>query len=157
SLSRGPGTAVRLDYDADGRLATLEHAGGKRVQVRWDGGGARIVALECSDGRRATYAYDDALELVATGGEQPRRYELDDAGLIRSIVDADGVVEVVNDYDRDGRVIAQRSPFGRCVRLAYLPGRVAVAIDDDVDVDGPVNTYVHDDAGRLLQVVDGAE
>ena len=39
------------------------------------------------------------------------------------------VVEVDNDYDKDGRVTFQRTPFGRDIRFAYLPGRVTSVSD----------------------------
>jgi RHS repeat-associated protein len=151
-FTRGPGTAVRLHHDG-GRLALLEHRAGKWVRLEWDDD--RVAALECSDGRRVSYRYDERRNLVAAQGSTPSRsYQLDELGRIASIVDADGVAEVVNEYDDEGRVLAQRSPFGRRTQIAYLPGRVTVTLDDE---DGPANTYVHDGAGRLLRLVDGAE
>jgi YD repeat-containing protein len=153
SLSRGPGTEVRLDHEA-GRLVALAHGGGRRLRLEWDEERERIVALECSDGRRVAYRYDASHDLVAVDAAgATRRYDVDDAGRIVSIVDADGVMELENSYDDDGRVLEQRSPYGRRTQIGYLPGRVAVTMDDDAD--GPVNTYVHDGAGRLLAVIDG--
>ena len=153
SVDRGPGTEVRLRHDA-GRLTLLEHGGGKCLRLEWDG--ERVAALECSDGRRIAYRYDEPKNLVAVeGAASTRRYELDHLGRVVSIVDADGIVEVVNEYDDEGRVLAQRSPFGRRTQIGYLPGRVTVTMDGDAH--GPVNTYVHDQAGRLLLLVDGAD
>ena len=153
SMSRGPGTEVRLTHDGDGRLVELAHAGGKHVRLDWDDA-ERIASLECSDGRRASYRYDESGNLVEVDGERgTRRYELDESGRVVSVVDADGVVELVNTYDEDGRVLQQLSPFGRRTQLGYLPGRVTVTMDD-LD-DSPVNTYIHDAEGRLLAIVDG--
>lgn len=148
----GPGTSVAFTYDGD-RLVELRHqAGGRTVTLEWDGD--RVVELRASDGRAVTYRYDDSRRLVAADGGPRglRRYELDAEGRIVAVVDADGVVEVRNTYDDDGRVVAQVSPFGRRTRYRYLPGRVTV-VDDDAA--GPVNSYVHDDAGRLVGAVDG--
>jgi RHS repeat-associated protein len=154
SASRGPGTEIRFTHDTDGRLVALAHAGGKHVRLEWDEDDGRIASLECSDGRRASYRYDDADNLVEVDGEGgTRRYELDESGRVVSIVDADGVVELVNTYDEDGRVLEQLSPFGRRTQLGYLPGRVTVTMDDHED--SPVNTYIHDAEGRLLTIVDG--
>ena len=52
-----------------------------------------------------------------------RRYAIGDDGRIASVTDADGVVEVANVYDDEGRVLEQRSPFGRthAVRLPAGP------------------------------------
>jgi len=150
---RGPGTAVRLRHDDRGRLAGMVHEAGKHLDLVW--ADERIVAATCSDGRRVSYGYDDAGDLVEverSGGV--RRYGVGDGGRITSVTDADGVVEVVNAYDDERRVVAQRSPFGRTTRFAYLPGRVTVTSDED---DGPANTYVHDVAGRVLAILDGDE
>ena len=53
------------------------------------------------------YHYDDAGNLTqADGPSGVRRYGLVGDGRVASITDADGVVEVLNDYDDAGRVIA---------------------------------------------------
>ncbi|MGH2943260.1 MAG: DUF6531 domain-containing protein, partial [Solirubrobacteraceae bacterium] len=144
-VTRGPGTDVRLQHD-DGRLVGLAHAGGARTRIDWDG--ERIAGLVGADGRRVAYEYDEDGDLVAAAA---RRDELDD-GRVVAVVDADGVAEVVNEYDEHGRVLAQRSPFGRQTLFGYLPGAVTVTTDEQ---GGPDNIYVHDDAGRLQVVVDG--
>jgi RHS repeat-associated protein len=145
-VTRGPGTDIRLQHD-DGRLVGLAHAGGARVRVDWDG--ERIAGLLGSDGRRVSYRYDEASNLVAAGA---RAYEIDDAGYVASVVDADGVAEVVNAYDEDGRVIAQLSPSGRHTLIGYLPGAVTVTTDQQ---GGPDNVYIHDEHGRVQAVIDG--
>lgn len=147
----GPGTEVRFAYDGD-RLVELRHQGGRTVTLEWDGD--RVVELRASDGRAVAYHYDHDRRLVGTDGgpRGSRRYDLDPAGRIVAVTDADDVVEVRTTYDDEGRVVAQVSPFGRRTRYRYLPGRVTV-VDDDAG--GPVNSYVHDDAGRLVGAVDG--
>ena len=137
----------------DGRLAELRHSGGRSVRVHW--ADERIEALECSDGRTATYRYDDTGALVhADGAAGARHYEIGDAGRVLSVTDADGVVEVANAYDEQGRVIHQLSPFGRHTMFGYLPGHVTVTSDD---TDGPTNVFIHDSAGRLVSLVAGDE
>jgi RHS repeat-associated protein len=150
-VMRGPGTEVRLRHDEEGRLVELVHQGAKGIDLEWEG--ERIVAAACSDGRRVSYRYDDAGNLVEVERSGATRgYGVDDDGRIMSVTDADGVVEVVNAYDDESRVVEQLSPFGRRTRFTYLRGRVTVTSDDD---GGPANTYVHDDAGRVLAIVDG--
>jgi RHS repeat-associated protein len=150
TVQDGPGTQVRFGH-AEGRLMWIAHEGGKRLDVHWDGD--RIIGLVCSDGRRVTYRYDDAGNLVEADGPQgQRRYELDTQGRIVAVSDADGVVELRNTYDADGRILSQISAHGRRSRMRYLPGHVTIVDDED---GGPVNTYLHDGQGRLTGVVDG--
>ena len=147
---RGPGTEIRFRHE-DGRLVEMSHEGGKRVTLQWSA--ERIVALSSSDGRRVDYRYDDGGNLVeAAAAAGARRYEVDEAGRIVRVIDADGVVEVDNTYDEDGRVKEQVSRFGRRALFHYLPGRVTVNEDENGDV---TNTYIHDHAGRMIGIVDG--
>jgi RHS repeat-associated protein len=147
---RGPGTEIHFHHE-DGRLVEMKHEGGKRITLEWSND--RIVALVSSDGRRVDYRYDDhrnLVEVVSDAGA--RRYDLDEAGRIVRVIDADGAVEVTNTYDEEGRVLGQVSRFGRHTQYSYLPGRVTVNQDDS---EGPINTYIHDHAGRLVGLVDG--
>ncbi|HEY8544138.1 MAG TPA: DUF6531 domain-containing protein [Acidimicrobiales bacterium] len=146
----GPGTEVTFHHDGD-RLVALRHPG-RSLTLEWDGD--RIVALATDDGRRVEYRYDDDGRLVeATGGPRGRRrYEIGADGRVAAVIDADGVVEVRNTYDEEGRVVEQRSPFGRRTRYRYLGGRVTVVSDDE---GGPTGSYVHDDHGRLVGAIDG--
>jgi RHS repeat-associated protein len=146
-LDDGPGTVVRLSYDEDGHLTRLTHQRGVAVSFTWTGG--RITAAETDAGARIAYRYDEAGVLVRAG---EREYAIGPDGRVGRVVDADGVVEVVNTYDDGGRVLSQVTPFGRRVRLTYLPGGVTVVDDED---GGPSNTYVHDPWGRLLTLIDG--
>ncbi|WP_037501178.1 DUF6531 domain-containing protein [Solirubrobacter soli] len=146
-VTHGPGTDVALSYE-DGRLAEWRPVRGSTVRVHWRN--ERISALEASDGRTVSYRYEHGALVEAPG----RHYEIGDAGKVLSVADADGVVEVANAYDDDGRVIHQLSPFGRNTLFAYLPGHVTVTSDD---TDGPANVYIHDTHGRLLSLIAGDE
>ena len=161
----GPGTGVAFHHDAGGRLAELAHERGRRVRLEWDGigsggdpDGARVVAVTADDGRRVDFRYDAQHRLVAadTGarGEllATRRYDLDDAGRVAAVTDADGVVELVNGYDAGGRVLTQRTPFGRLVTFSYEADGSTVVADDSA---GPSNVYRHDTHGRLVALTDG--
>ena len=93
-----------------------------------------------------------------------------------SVVDNDGVAAFVNEYDEDGRVVRQTSPFGRITEYTYqVPG--ATVISDErgvrqamvhdargnltavIDVDGSAMRITYDDADRAVRVVSksGAE
>lgn len=147
---RGPGTEIHFRHK-DGRLVEMSHAGGKRVTIEWSDD--RIVALVSSDGRRVDYRYDEQRSLVEAAAESgARRYDVDEVGRIVRVIDADGVVEVDNTYDEDGRVREQLSRFGRRALFHYLPGRVTVNEDENGDV---TNTYIHDHSGRMIGIIDG--
>ena len=145
----GPGTAVRFVHEDD-RLVALVHEGGRRVTLQWDGD--RIVAVGGSDGRRVDYRHAGGELVEADGPRGARRYDLDPGGRVASVTDADGVVELVNTYDEQGRVLTQRSPFGRLVTFAYAADGSTVVADDSA---GPTNVYRNDAAGRLVAVTDG--
>ncbi|MGH3937223.1 MAG: DUF6531 domain-containing protein [Pseudonocardiaceae bacterium] len=150
-VSQGPGTDVCFRYDDHGRLAGLQHCRGRDVEVTWDG--PRIAGLSCSDGRVVCYRYDEPGNLAgADGPAGPKQYAVDEHGRVVSVSDADGVIAFVNTYDEHGRVTEQLSPFGRRTSFGYLPGNVTVTADDS---GGPMSTYIHDRAGRLVTVIDG--
>ncbi|QWL31149.1 DUF6531 domain-containing protein [Rathayibacter toxicus] len=149
SASAGPGTRIEVERDDEGRLVVLRHERGRSIRVLWSG--ERIVALEASDGRRVQFEYDGVCLVAATGPGGTRRYGWNPAGLVDTVMDAAGVVEVRNEYDQQGRVIAQISPFGRKTRYAYLPGRLTVVSDGDGTRS---TTWVADARGRLVGVID---
>ncbi|GGF56773.1 hypothetical protein GCM10011519_33370 [Marmoricola endophyticus] len=152
-VSRGEGTAVRLEWEGD-RLVGLAHERGRSIRVEWDVD--RIVAVHASDGRTVSYAYDRSDRLIAAAGPLGTRHYAWTApetgpGFVATVTDADGVVEVDNSYDEHGRVTHQRSPFGRTTRFAYLPDRITVVSDEDGE---RANTWIADDKGRLVGVID---
>ena len=118
----GPGTAVRFVHD--GRPAGRAGPRARSHRDRGVGRRGRVVAVSGSDGRRVDYRYADGGLVEAAGPAGARRYDLDEAGRVASVTDADGVVELVNTYDEQGRVLTQRSPFGRLVTFGYAAGRV---------------------------------
>ena len=151
---------VELVRDETGRLIGLVHGRGRSLDLVWGevGGDPRLAGLTASDGRTISYTYDTEGRLTGvTGPSGTRSYrwaEFAQQWLIAAVVDADGVVEAENSYDTERRVTRQRSPFGRTTRFAYLPGRVTVVSDED---GSRSNTWIADDRGRLIGVVDAAE
>jgi len=152
--SRGAGTTVRLGRDDEQRVVRLEHERGRHVDLTWDDDLGRVVAARGSDGRTVTYDYDEGRLVGVTTSLGTRSYRWNDAGLIESVVDADGVVELENTYDDQRRVTAQRSPHGRTSRFVYLAGNTTVVSDPDGTRS---NTWISDQRGRLIGVVDSDE
>lgn len=156
----GPGTRVQFVYkmvSGARRLVAMRHvASDTAVQVCWEAD--RIVGLECTDGRRIDYAYDDSIRLVeAAGGPHGRRhYAYDQVGFLARVTDADGVCEVSNTYDERGRVVSQIQPSGQVTDLEYLPGLVTAVSQRGTDVK---TVWTSDEFGRCTSIVDayGAE
>ena len=144
----GGGFAVSLTW-VEGQLQRLEHERGRFVDLVW--GEDRVVAAQASDGRRVGYHYDEGRLVAAVTARGTRRYEWDDTGLLCRVVDADGVVEVDNTYDPQGRVVTQASQHGRVSQFTYLPGHVTVVADEDGQRS---NAWFHDAQGRLIRIVD---
>jgi RHS repeat-associated protein len=145
-----PATGTTTFEHTGGLLTAVAHEGGRRLELDWDG--ARVVAVRSSCGRVARYQYNHAGDLA--GSERvlgARRYEVDDRGRIVEVWDADGVRLCRNRYDDEGRVVEQVSPFGRETVFRYFPGNRTVVSDTG---DGPVNIFEHDQAGRLIGLVD---
>ncbi|QBR92690.1 DUF6531 domain-containing protein [Nocardioides euryhalodurans] len=153
--TRGPGTTVRLDRDAAGRVLRLTHERGREIDLTWDDDLDRVVRAADSSGRDVTYAYDGAGRLVEVRtGLGTRTYRWNEQGLIDAVTDADGVVEAENAYDAHRRVTTQRSRHGRVSRFVYLPGNVTVVSDAD---GSRSNTWISDQQGRLVGAVDSDE
>ena len=133
----GPGTAVRLLHE-DGRVVALSMPAARACAATGTANGSAAWSAPtagASPTLRRRRAPDQA------GG---RAYGVDDEGRVVSVTDADGVVEVANRYDEQGRVLAQLSAFGRETLLGYLPGAVTVTTDEQ---GGPDNVYLHDEHG----------
>ncbi|WP_375431306.1 DUF6531 domain-containing protein [uncultured Friedmanniella sp.] len=156
AFGTGPVSAksfVEVGRDDAGRVVRLSHARGQWIELAW--AEDRIVSAQTADGRTVDYGYDEVGQLVsASGPAGTRSYGWNTEGLIVSVTDADGVVEAVNVYDDSRRVISQQSQFGRTTRFVYLPGRVTVVSDEDGTRS---NTWISDDKGRLVGVVDADE
>ena len=156
SFGTGLHNVVRLVREGR-RLVGLEHSRGRSIELSWDGD--RVVSARSSDGRTVEYTYDSregggGRLIAATGPGGTRFYRWDEQDLVVAVVDADGVVEAENVYDEHARIVQQRSPLGRVSRFVYLPGRVTAVSDED---GSRSNTWIADEHGRLVGVVDSEE
>ena len=143
-----------MDHQWNGdRLVGLAHERGRTITIEWNDHHTRITALTANDGRRIDYTYDPAGRLTEarTAGGGARRYTWNEAGLIATVTDPDGVVEAANAYNERGQVTSQRSRFGRTSHYTYLPGNITQVADSD---GGRANTWIHDQRGRLVGMVD---
>lgn len=141
------GATTVVDHDSDDRICTLTHQGGRRLDLRWVDG--HVAEVTSNDGRSVRYRYEDSFLVAVEGAGQARHYAADTEGRIADMFDADGVRLARNTYDDDGRVLSQKSPFGRVARYRYVAPFTVIVGDDD---GGPTNLYRHDGAGRLVEL-----
>ena len=142
--------ATALRYRAR-RLVRLEHDSGRALDLRWKGD--RVVEIAASDGRRARFTYNDDGALVAVdNATSPENYDVDSAGRILSITDADGVRTVAMVYDAEGRVVEQTSATGFVTRFDYDAVRRTTLSDPDLN---PLSVYTHDERGRVEMYATG--
>ena len=153
AFGNGPGTTIRVERDADGRVSRLVHERGRSIGIEYAQG--RPVRATGAAGASVEYRYDAAGRLVQVQtASGVRSYRWNSDGLIDQVTaggDGAGVVECVNTYDAAGRVLTQVTAFGREVRFSYLSGRVTVVSDAD---GGNANSWTADRYGRLVKVTD---
>lgn len=174
-MSAGAGTAVAYLRDEEGRVSSIVHQRGARINVEYTEGGL-VGAIHSSRGQSVRYEYvtlDGRTHLCAVHGDAgTRRYEHDAAGLIHRVVASTGTVEVTNYYDPAGRITEQDTEYGRRVRYRYLPNGITDVSNEDasytnlwvsdqyarltaiVDAEGGRASYAYDDFGNRVSVVD---
>ena len=98
----------------------------------------------------AEYSYEgEHLTSVATNAGV-RSYTHTDAGLIREVINANGIVEVTNTYDELGRVVHQLTEYGREVSYTYTPSLVTIVADAETGDNS--NLWTSDSKGRLIGI-----
>ena len=153
-MSAGAGTAVAYLRDEDGRVSSIVHQRGARINVEYTEDGL-VGAIHSSRGQSVRYEYvtlDGRTHLCAVHGDAgTRRYEHDAAGLIHRVVASTGAVEVTNYYDPTGRITEQDTEYGRRVRYRYLPNGITDVSNEDASY---TNLWVNDQYARLTAIVD---
>jgi RHS repeat-associated protein len=113
--------------------------------------GALVTRVETSDGRACSYRYDDGHCIGVERAIGDIAYEHDDRFLV-AIADADGVLQVRNHYDDDGRVLGQLSEHGRRTEFVYGDDGSTRITDDS---GGPTNVLFHDRRANLQSMIGG--
>ncbi|MFC5370042.1 DUF6531 domain-containing protein [Arcanobacterium bovis] len=143
------GCSVSVERNDCNEIVKLIAGNGRWISVEYCDG--RVAYIESNDGSRVEYIYRDNLLAEVKTSSGSRVYEWNAERLLERVIAATGVVEVENVYDAQARVIAQKTPFGRNIRYAYLPGRVTCVSDADGSVS---DTWVSDPYGRLVKIVE---
>ncbi|SDU78553.1 RHS repeat-associated core domain-containing protein [Arcanobacterium phocae] len=142
--------SVWVYRDGDGRVSRCENHWGRWFECEYCED--RLAVVRDSGGQRIEYIYDGLRRLVEVClPHGSRSYAWDGRDFIVSVSDVSGVVECVNTFDDDGRVLSQVSPHGRTTRFSYLPGGVTAVSDED---GSRSNTWIGDGFGRTVGVID---
>ncbi len=140
---------VVVERDRSGSIVALaESVTGRSVSIEWTG--RFVSSITSDDGRTVRYERDgDDQVLRAESHAGWVDYEWD-GGLLRSVVDPDGVALFVNDHDEHRRVVRQVGQHGRVTGYRYdASGLTAITGDDGVR-----QAMVHDRRGNLTAVID---
>ncbi|MCS7283705.1 MAG: RHS repeat-associated core domain-containing protein [Anaerolineae bacterium] len=114
------GRSVRFEYPAPHTLRLTAPWGTPWATLRLDEQG-RVLAVEDDQGHSLHYRYDEAGRLVAFTDREGHttRYEYDAHGFLTRIVGPDGTLLLENEYDAEGRVLAQKDAMENVTRLEY--------------------------------------
>ncbi|MFV0912588.1 DUF6531 domain-containing protein, partial [Rothia dentocariosa] len=162
-----PSNTVVAFRDAQGQVTDLVHPGSQRgIRVDYEELGQGTETPEYrpisaytynTTGAEADtplmaaeYSYEgEHLTSVATNAGV-RSYTHTDAGLIREVINANGIVEVTNTYDELGRVVHQLTEYGREVSYTYTPSLVTIVADAETGDNS--NLWTSDSKGRLIGI-----
>lgn len=143
---------VRIDRSPE-QVRLTDATSGRWVEYVLDPELGRAVGSATSDGRAASYRYDDEGRLVAVARPDGAvSYVHDAGGFLAEVRDADGILVCANEFDRWGRVLSQVDNRGRTTSYEYRDDGVSVDVADD---GGPPNVMVHDRRGRMTAMIDG--
>lgn len=152
------GFGIRSVKEPNGNTVTfgangLVHSAGASIAFTRDAQG-RIVKVTDPAGKWLSYTYDDAGDLISvtdrTGGVSRMTYN-GSHGLL-TFTDPRGIQLAKNEYDADGRLIAQYDASGAKLDLAGrdIPGKRETVKDRR----GNATVYEYDDAGNVTTVTD---
>ena len=162
-----PSNTVVAFRDAQGQVTDLVHPGSQRgIRVNYE---ALVQSTEAPEYRpisaytynttgaeadtplmAAEYSYEGEHLTGVSTNAGVRSYTHTDAGLIREVINANGIVEVTNTYDELGRVAHQLTEYGREVSYTYTPSLVTIVADAETGDNS--NLWTSDSKGRLIGI-----
>lgn len=162
-----PSNTVVAFRDAQGQVTDLVHPGSQRgIRVNYE---ELVQSTEAPKYRpisaytynttgaeadtplmAAEYSYEGEHLTGVSTNAGVRSYTHTDAGLIREVINANGIVEVTNTYDELGRVVHQLTEYGREVSYTYTPSLVTIVADAETGDNS--NLWTSDSKGRLIGI-----
>ncbi|MEM7384996.1 MAG: RHS repeat-associated core domain-containing protein [Verrucomicrobiota bacterium] len=129
----------------------LRHSLGARISLNYDASG-RLASVEDPDGLVWKYVYSDRGDLATVTDPDGRatRYTYDQHRLI-SVKNPFGRTGTVFEYDEDGRLIATVDPEGHRTEFGWDPDAFSGSV---VDALGNTTQYVYDARGNVTRAED---
>lgn len=159
SITQSDGSSVSYTYDAQGRIASVHDASG--VQTFSYSTDPRRTDVTDALGNVWSYFYDDLNRLTELRSPAPQtnaerlstRYEYNDAGDVRRIIDARGHA-VTFEYDERGNCTLERDALGNTIGRTYDARNQVVTETRYRSANEPLTTrFVYDGESRLRFVV----
>ena len=150
-LCEPTGATTRHSYNAQGLLATVTDAAGRRRSLLWDAQ-ARLVGETGFDGVRRRYQVDadERVTAVITHGSVTVRYEHDAIGRLLAALAPDGRSTRVR-YDAVGRVTHFTDGAGNTTEYRYDDGQSQPSAR--IDPLGQAMNYAYDSERNLVALV----
>ena len=150
SVADSAGNTISCTY-ANGLLTGLSGSNGAKIMLTRNDAGY-IARIDGSDGSWATFEYSAQGDLIATEDSSgvSINYTYDDTHALLSMQNSQGTVGTYG-YDQETRLLNAVSLDGKELSIAYEADGTVVIEDSR----GNTSSYLYDDAGRLVSVMDG--
>ncbi|MBR5079109.1 MAG: hypothetical protein IKX30_10235 [Victivallales bacterium] len=150
SVADSAGNTISCTY-ANGLLTGLSGSNGAKIMLTRNDAGY-IARIDGSDGSWATFEYSAQGDLIATEDSSgvSINYTYDDTHALLSMQNSQGTVGTYG-YDQETRLLNAVSLDGKELSIAYEADGTVVIEDSR----GNTSSYLYDDAGRLIRVMDG--
>ncbi|MBP5640334.1 MAG: hypothetical protein J6X55_12690, partial [Victivallales bacterium] len=150
SVADSTGKTISCSYK-DGLLSSLSGINGAKMLLTRNEAGY-ITRIDGSDGSWTTFEYNAQGDLIATEDSSgvSINYTYDDTHALLSMQSSLGTVGTYG-YDPETRLLNAVSLNGKELSIAYEADGAVVIKDSR----GNTSSYLYDDAGRLIRVLDG--
>ncbi|MHB8157220.1 MAG: RHS repeat-associated core domain-containing protein, partial [Desulfocucumaceae bacterium] len=157
--TNGHGQHLTMSYDGSGRLtAVAEPVSGQSLTIAYDTNG-RIGSVSDRAGRSVSFSYDTYRNLTGITDPNGKRttYTYTSDGRLFKIRTPEGLYQITNSYDDQGRVAVQDDAVGGNQPTNFIydetsqPGKIIATV---IDRNGQTKVFTYDDKYQLLSVRD---
>lgn len=150
------GAAMKIEYNAKGKIAAVVDSNGDRTVYNYDETGARLVSVDWADGRSISYVYDEATGALAQttyADKTTQSFSYDENGFLTATTVGEATLSYVFGTTPETMLTYETVQNGETIATTYLNERGAIA--KTVDALGRTTTFAYDAAGLLKSVSNG--